>query len=229
MARTGDGTRIKALGTYGGDPTFAADLTQIAGDVANLIGETVDTYANLPASDNWVGRQILVTADTVRNGVYVWLGSAPWLPLAHVLPTYGGRVKRSSVAASLGSGLWNILNGPTFWGVDQPAFGFTAFDGKWTAPLNGVYSVETGIVVTSAVTGFIAIKKNDTANSAAGAVSIGAIAGTTGFAAGSTSTRVRMSSGDTLVVAAFVSATTTWDNTNRDGSYFGIRYVEPLR
>lgn len=76
MARTGDGTRIPLLGTYGGAPTFAADLTQISSDAGSLIGESVATVLALPASGNWVGRTITVTGADNSYLKYVWTGTA---------------------------------------------------------------------------------------------------------------------------------------------------------
>lgn len=72
MARTGSNARIAAFGTYSGAPTFAADLTDLSNTAASLIGETVATVAALPASGNWTGRTITVTADGLQR---VWLGS----------------------------------------------------------------------------------------------------------------------------------------------------------
>ncbi|MFC5930939.1 hypothetical protein D6T64_12155 [Cryobacterium melibiosiphilum] len=75
MARTGNNTRIAALGTYGGSPTFAADLTEIAGDAAKIIGESESTVSALPTSGNWPGRCIYVTA---TKALYISDGGTGW-------------------------------------------------------------------------------------------------------------------------------------------------------
>lgn len=73
MASTGDNIRNPAFHTYGGAPTFAADLTEIADTTATMIGEAVATVSALPAADNWVGRHVRVDAD---NSERVWTGTA---------------------------------------------------------------------------------------------------------------------------------------------------------
>lgn len=73
MARTGNNARVPALGAYGGGPTFAADLTEIAGDVADILSEGVDTESALPASGNWPNREITAAGVTFKwlNGKWV--------------------------------------------------------------------------------------------------------------------------------------------------------------
>lgn len=90
MARTGNNARVSAFGIYGGAPTFAADLTEIADTAADLIGESVASVSALPASDNWVGRAVLVVADGIT---YQWLGK--WVPV--------GRLRRRVAATASGS------------------------------------------------------------------------------------------------------------------------------
>lgn len=74
MARTGDNARISAIGQYGGPggATFAADLTELADDVAELIGPSVATVGALPTSGNWTGRTIFVLSNKTP---YVWDGT----------------------------------------------------------------------------------------------------------------------------------------------------------
>lgn len=65
------------------DNTFAppADITAVYAHFDPLIGETVATAADLPASGNWTGRSIFV-ADQGR--VLVWSGSAWIIPSSKV-------------------------------------------------------------------------------------------------------------------------------------------------
>ena len=72
MARTGNNTRVPALGTYGGRHTFAADLTEIASDAAGIIGESVATVNALPLSGNWQGRMAFVVE---HKSLYVFTAS----------------------------------------------------------------------------------------------------------------------------------------------------------
>lgn len=78
MARTGDNALVPLLGAYGGNPTFAADLTEVANNAAQAFGTSVDTYTNLPTTKNWPGR-LMPARDT--GAVYEWTG-AGWVFLA---------------------------------------------------------------------------------------------------------------------------------------------------
>jgi hypothetical protein len=78
MARTGNNSRIPAIGTYSGAATFAADLTELAGNVADEIGRQVPTSSALPGSGNWPGR-LISAADT--KILYEWTSSG-WVAIA---------------------------------------------------------------------------------------------------------------------------------------------------
>jgi hypothetical protein len=74
MARTSDNTLVPALGVYAqaGAPTFSADLTGTNADMAEIVAAEVATAADLPTSDNWVGRRIWV--DSIAENRW-WDGS----------------------------------------------------------------------------------------------------------------------------------------------------------
>lgn len=97
MARTGDNSRIPAIGVYPqtSAPTFGTDLTELADDVAQLIGETEPTVGDLPASGNWTGRTIYVQSD---GRLYTWSGSA-WAAPKGPFAEAAGSATSVSIAA----------------------------------------------------------------------------------------------------------------------------------
>ncbi|TDW31029.1 hypothetical protein [Cryobacterium psychrophilum] len=69
MARSGNNARIPAIGNYSqaSAPKFGADLTELADDIADLIGESFDTVGALPSSGNWPGRTARVASDGLQH------------------------------------------------------------------------------------------------------------------------------------------------------------------
>lgn len=78
MARSGDNARIPAIGQYSqtSAATFGADLTELANDVAQKIGESVANFGALPASGSWPGRTIFVREN---KKLYIWDGTSWYL------------------------------------------------------------------------------------------------------------------------------------------------------
>ena len=187
------------------------------------------TFALLNTVTGVNGQHATVTADAspANNIDWVWLGAGPWQPASGPFP--GGSVIRTGTAGSFGAGVWTYVGATALWAVDQPTQGITVANGQFTATLAGLYDVEGGIQLDSSVGLWLAIKKNDT-----GASGTGAIAGTTvsGFAGTTSATlrrRVRLAVGDTVGMGLYVTSAAQWSNSNLPGSFFGIRYVEPLR
>lgn len=77
MARTGDRSDAPLIGTFGGSPDFAADLTELGNEMAQLVVPPAN-FAALPTAKNWVGRRLPV-ADT--GAVYEWFGGG-WVLIA---------------------------------------------------------------------------------------------------------------------------------------------------
>jgi len=71
MARTGDRADVPLVGTFGGSPDFAADLTELGSEVAQLVAAPAN-FAALPTQKNWPGR-VLPVADT--GALYEWISS----------------------------------------------------------------------------------------------------------------------------------------------------------
>lgn len=99
MARTGDRTDVPILGTFGGEPTFAADLTELSAEVASIVS-AVPAYTDLPSANNWVGRRVTVWNDTTRNGDYGWSSAGAW---ARLTPTTGNVVGTTDAAGLINS------------------------------------------------------------------------------------------------------------------------------
>ena len=116
MARSGNNSRIPAIGSYAqtSAPTFGTDLTELANDVADLIGESFATGSALPLSGNWPGR----TAYTEDGKFWAWSGSK-W----HRLWTDAG--SPFAVASGTGSVVFSGTNAN---------FSITLPTGRFTAP-----------------------------------------------------------------------------------------------
>jgi len=141
----------------------------------------------------------------------------------------GGRVIRTGSAANFTGATWNFLGtGAAFWAVDQPVLDVAAFDGTWVAPFAGVYDVELGLRLDTTVAALIAVTKNDAVAQANNAILVGSGQGTNGFTGVNTRGRVRLASGDVLRGIVLPSSTAAWSTVGAS-SYFGVRYVEPLR
>ena len=69
MARSGNNSRIPAIGSYAqtSAPTFGTDLTELANDIAELIGESFATVGALPSVGNWPGRTALVASNGLQH------------------------------------------------------------------------------------------------------------------------------------------------------------------
>ena len=74
MARSGNNSRIAAIGSYSQSsaPTFGGDLTELANDLSELIGEAESTPSALPLSENWPGRTIYAQSTLA---LYTWTES----------------------------------------------------------------------------------------------------------------------------------------------------------
>lgn len=98
MARTGNNSRVPVIGQYPqtSGATFGTDLTELANDVASLIGEAEPTFGDLPASGNWPGRTIYVIGE---GATYVWTGSA-W-----AYQSGGTKALSTSAVVTLGAGM----------------------------------------------------------------------------------------------------------------------------
>jgi len=209
----------------GGAPTLTWNASFTAGP-----GGYVE-FLTLAALNMWTpadpGQHATVIADpaSANNCDYRWTGIA-WAPTSAVI---GGRVKRSGTATTLSGGAWHVLNGSSFWIVDQPAQGLAAFTGVWTAPIAGVYQVDAGIQLDTALNAIFGVKKNDVSTSNAGIIASTSTVGVANYTGASIYTRVRLAAGDTLVAAIYVPAAAVWNTADPDGSWFGMSYVEPLR
>ena len=145
----------------------------------------------------------------------------------------GGRVVHNATAYTVPASAWSILT--AYWMVDQPAVGMAAFDGTmWTITTPGVYDVEAGFhTTTPSINVELIVKLNDTTASPAGTLLAGsAQTGSQGGAA-SAKGRVRLNAGDTLRYAVYASAAAVWTTSTSNyewpASFFGLRFVEPLR
>jgi hypothetical protein len=145
----------------------------------------------------------------------------------------GGRVVHNATAYTVPASAWSILT--AYWMVDQPAVGMAAFDGTmWTITTPGVYDVEAGFhTTTPSINVELIVKLNDTTASPAGTLLAGsAQTGSLGGAA-SAKGRVRLNAGDTLRYAVYASAAAVWTTSTSNyewpASFFGLRFVEPLR
>lgn len=74
MARSGNNARIPKIGTYlaTSGATFAADLTGLANDVAQVINEYVSTPGELPLTGNWPCRTITAISNFAQ---YMWVNN----------------------------------------------------------------------------------------------------------------------------------------------------------
>ena len=132
MARTGNNTQVPALGAYGGGPTFAADLTEIADDMAKIASANVATVSALPTTGNWPLRSMWVDS---AKCFYVWSG-ATWGPVRPPFATASG----FATSGTTGGGSIS----PVFWSsgvsVTFPAGLFSV------APIVTVAAQSAGIV-----------------------------------------------------------------------------------
>ncbi len=212
---------VPKSGTGSPSVTWVAPYTAGAGGVVPFI--------KLADLNLWTPPQALqlaaVFGDSTNNGHYQYLGGS-WQPLGHALG-WGGSVKRGAGTPNLGA-VWNILNTAAYWTTDQAALGVAPFNGAWVAPIDGVYDVELQVATTTAVNGFVAIKRNSTSADAVNAIAINSFLGNANLGSGYVRRRVRLAAGDSLVAAIYCTAATAW-NTAAENSFFGIRYVEPLR
>jgi hypothetical protein len=208
-----------------------ATTTLSAGVVITQTSQYTATTGGTVLFRTTAERDLFTAADgtgalLIDTGAVQLRSGGTWVPVGGAMP--GGRIKRSATAAVFTSSVWTICSAMTYWATDQPATGITAFNGLWTCALAGVYEVEGGILMDSAVNAIIAIKKNDVNPSVGGIVAAVSAVGLGGLTVGTVKARVRLSVGDTLTLAVFPSATATW-STAADASFFGLRYVEPLR
>ena len=183
------------------------------------------TYSALSAvTGTTIGQHAIVNADPTlgNNGEYVWSGSA-WI----IRRMVGGRVIRSSKAATFGSG-WNLLGGDaTYWTNSQTPYGISAFNGAWTVPVAGMYQIEAGALLDATVNLLMIIKKNNSAASNAGAIMGAGFIGQGTFTAGSLSGTVPLAAGDAVRAAVLPSVgSAAWNTSIPDMSYFGIRLIE---
>lgn len=188
------------------------------------------TFALLNLVTGQLGQSASVTADSTvgLNGTYLWTGATyKWQRTPGLV--IGGSIVRTGTAGSFGAGGWTVLNNMPTWGVDQPAYGIAAFNGVWTAPVDGWYDVDAGIQLDAAVNAWLTAKKNSTSADGLNAIASTTAAGVAGTTALTLRRRVRLAAGDTVALALFVSAIAQWSNTNLQASFFGIRFVEALR
>jgi hypothetical protein len=155
--------------------------------VENLIGESVLSAANLPASGNWVGRQIVVTADGTINQ---WSGSG-WTLIGFVA-NYPEFHSKPTTSQSLTGGSVQLV---TNWGTPDKSIGFSYSGGKITVARAGVYFVNASLGSGTE----LALYQND--------------ASTGRWSAGSgdntLAARIRCAAGDTLSVYCFVQSSVT--------------------
>lgn len=186
------------------------------------------TYALLSTVTGSLGQHATVTNDTTaaNNGDYFWNGST-W-PKA-VGATIGGSVKRSASAVTFTSGAWTALTNTTYWQTDQPPLGFAAFAGTWVAPIAGLYDIRVGLQLNTTESPILCLKKNDTSASSTGNIATMSTAGSANDTGVQVSKIERLNAGDYVAAAVYNSAAAIWDTANPDGSFFSIRYLEPLR
>lgn len=191
MARTGNNSRIPILGTYGGAPTFAADLTEISSDVADLIDASVATFSALPVSGNWYGRQMRVQAD---NAEYVWLGTS-WV---RGNPVAAAVLSRNTTTLNVATGTATQLT-DTYMDTTK-AVGVATSGGAITITASGDYWVSAGVMFVANGTGIRQLQVNK--NSVTSTTNLLLAATTPGSAAASTSTSARrlltLATGDVL-------------------------------
>jgi len=104
----------------------------------------------------------------------------------------------------------------------------------WTITTPGVYDVEAGFhTMTAAITLEFIVKKNSIAADVVGTVLADSTTTTAVGGAASVKGRIRLNAGDTLISAVRTSAAAVWStpasNYEGNASFFGLRYVEPLR
>ena len=207
----------------GGSPTviWAAPYCVAAGGVLPVPGASA-----YPASP-YMGQ---VVDDAALGGQWRYNGTA-WFPISGAMP--GGRVVRDGSAFTIPATTWQPLS--SFWVVDQPAIGIAALSyGVWTITTPGVYDVEAGChIITAAITFELIVKLNNTAASAVGAYLADSATTTAIGGAASVKGRLRLNAGDTLMPAVYTSGSAVWSNTAAQSearaSFFGMRFVEPLR
>jgi len=206
----------------GGSPTviWTAPYTVAAGGVLPVSGASA--YPAAP----YVGQ---VVDDAALGGQWRYNGTA-WFPISGAMP--GGRVIRDGTAFTIPANVWQPLS--SFWVVDQPALGVTFTSGVWTVTTPGVYDVECAChISTAAITFELIVKLNDLTVGAAGTRLAASAVTTAVGGAASVKGRLRLNAGDTLLPAVYASGSCNWSNTAAQSearaSFFGLRYVEPLR
>lgn len=198
--------------------TQTAQFTAAAGGVVPF--RTTAERDAFSAAGGARGYVIANKAEYTRDGVI-------WAPSGVAMA--GGKVIRSAVAASLGAGAWAVLNNSTHWVSDVPALDVAAFSGIWTCTVPGIYDVEAGIQLDTTTSLLFILKKNDVSAGAVGEVAGTSVTGQVGFTVASLRTRVSLAAGDTLALAALPSVASVWSTAIPRGTFFGLRYVEPLR
>lgn len=164
----------------------------------------------------------------IDSGAVQIRSAAAWIPVGGAMP--GGRVVRTGTAGGFGTG-WSPLTTGSLWAVDQPVTGGVTFsNGVFTVSTAGVYDIEGSVMLDSSVAATLIAKKNSTAADAAGVVG-GATcgAGPSSFTLVAFRERVRLAAGDTVALAILFGTAAQWSNDKLAPSFFGIRYVEPLR
>lgn len=108
--------------------------------VENLIGESVDTVAHLPTSGSWIGRTV-IAEDT---GVAYWNtdGLTGWVRLSSGLKVALIKdIAQTSVAGQQTVVKWSTSAAP----VDIGGFYSTASPTRLTAPVSGIYAINTTV------------------------------------------------------------------------------------
>jgi len=208
----------------GGSPTviWTAPYTVAAGGVLPVSGASA--YPAAP----YVGQ---VVDDAALGGQWRYNGTA-WFPISGAMP--GGRVIRDGTAFTVPATTWQPLSS-YLTVVDQPALGIAPISaGVWTITTPGVYDVEAGFhTPTASINVELIVKLNDATTTPSGTRLAGSVQ--TGPLGGGVSVkgRLRLAAGDNLMLFVYTSAAAVWSNTAAQSearaSFFGLRFVEPLR
>src|SRR5690606_27873109 len=176
--------------------------------------------------DMWTTPAAEATAVVLADGKWYRRSSGAWVD-SDQKP--GGSIKRTGTSGAFGGGAWTVLRTASLWAIDQPVFGVTYADGTFTIITPGWYEVEGGMMLDAAVQANLILKKNNLASDAFGIMAGNAGSGSSGFTTVNVKKRIRLAAGDTVCMAILPSASAQWSNDKLDPSFFGIRYLEPLR
>lgn len=204
---------------------FNAGYTQIDTLVSNRAIQTYK-WANQAARLAQTGMTEGDIGDQQDTDVTYRYSGAAWQAVGG--SRVGGRVVRANTVVTIPATTWTPLATSADWTAtgSKPANGgFAAFNGTWVVPFNGYYRLEVQAAFDTTANIFLAVKKNNTSSTSAGAVLLGTAAGTSFLTAANISGTVKLATGDVLRAYVFGSVSLSWNQTT-DFSFFGIEYIE---